>query len=293
MLLAAIDIGSNAVRLFFSNVFEQDGLVMVEKASLVRMPIRLGEDVFTCNEISEEKIQKLIKTMQAFKLLIEVNEPRAFKACATAAMREASNNQEVIQRVEKESGIRIEIIDGVEEANFVSAVSNLPLVRKFKYSMFVDVGGGSTEISVLSDSKLIESVSFKIGTVRSINDKVKKSEWRDLKSWLSKFKKDFGNIVVIGSGGNINKLNKLFGNVPEASLGLQNLEFALEYLSRFSMKERVEKLGLRPDRADVIIPAGEIFHYIMKQVKARNVYVPKIGLSDGIVNMLYRDIVGN
>ena len=285
MLLSAIDIGSNAVRLFFSNVFEKDGQVIVEKASLMRVPIRLGEDVFVKNKISENKIQNLIKTMLAFKLLIEVNNPVAYRAYATSAMREARNSKDVIDRIAKASRIKIEIIDGVQEAQIVGAVQNLDMVKDFKYSLFVDVGGGSTELSLMSEKRIVASASFKIGTVRMLNERVKKSEWGDMKDWLLQYKNDFKDILCVGAGGNINKIAKLYGRVPEKTLPFNNLEYAISHLKKFTLKERIEVMGLRPDRADVIIPASEIFYFIMKTIDAKLLLVPKIGLRDGIVSL--------
>ncbi|TVQ92051.1 MAG: exopolyphosphatase [Bacteroidetes bacterium] len=290
MLLSAIDIGSNAVRLFFSHVFEQDGQIVAEKASLMRVPIRLGEDVFNNHHISEEKILKLIKTMQAFKLLIEVAEPVACRACATSAMREAKNKDEVINRISKKSGIQIEIIDGVEEAKIVSAVQNLDMVKNFNYSLFIDVGGGSTELSLMSTDGILESASFKIGTVRMLSGTVKGSEWEKMQDWLQKLNKNFQKILCVGSGGNVNKLAKLYGRVPEKTLPFTNLEYAINDLKKYTLRQRIEIMGLRPDRADVIIPAGEIFYFIMKTMNVRLLLVPKIGLSDGIVSMMYREI---
>lgn len=290
MLLSAIDIGSNAVRLFFSYVFEKDGQVVVEKASLMRVPLRLGEDVFVKNRVSEEKTLKLIKTMLAFKLLIEVNDPVACRAYATSAMREASNSREVIDRIEKVSKIKIEIIDGVTEAQIVSAVQNLDMVKDYRYSLFIDVGGGSTDLSLMSKKGVVDSSSFKIGTVRMLNEKVKKSEWYDMKDWLLQYKDDFKDILCVGAGGNINKIARLYGRVPEKTLPFNNLEYALSHLKQFTLKERIEIMGLRPDRADVIIPAAEIFYFIMKTMETKLLLVPKIGLSDGIVSLLYTEM---
>ncbi len=290
MLLAAIDIGTNAVRLLFSNAFRQNGNITVEKASLVRIPIRLGEDVFNNNRISPEKTGKLIKTMEAFKLLIEVYQPVAFKACATAAMREAQNRKEVLDAIRHQTGIEIEIIDGLKEASLLSAVSDMRIAKEHDFVMFVDVGGGSTEISILKDRKIIDSASFRIGTVRLLNKKVKKKEWDALKVWLKKFTGNPASLLLVGSGGNINKITKLYGRIPENTLSYDNLEYALKHLSLFSLKERIEIMGLRPDRADVIIPAGQIFRFIMKQLNTGSIYVPKVGLSDGIIHNLYSEL---
>lgn len=290
MLLAAIDIGSNAVRLFFSNVFEQDQQIIVEKASLLRIPLRLGDDVFTHSKIPEHKIIKLIKTIKAFKILMDVYQPVTYKACATSAMREAKNGESIIRRIAQKTGIQIEIIDGVEEAKIVSAVQNLDQLKDYNYSMYVDVGGGSTEISIISKKKLIESRSFKIGTVRLLKDKVKKKEWSLMRDWLMNYKKYFDNMLFVASGGNINKISKIYGRVNENILPFNNLEYAIKDLQKYSMKQRIEIMGLRPDRADVILPAAHIFHFIMKSSRSKFLLVPKIGLIDGIVNVLYQQI---
>lgn len=290
MLLAAIDIGTNAIRLLVSNVFDQNGLVIAEKASLVRIPVRLGEDVFARGEISEEKIQKLIKTLNAFQLLLEVYQPKAYRAVATSAMREASNGQLVVDQVSRQTGINIEIIDGKDEADLVSKVNTLKLARKNKLVMFVDVGGGSTEISVLENGNVKQAVSFKIGTVRLLNNKVEEGEWNSLEKWLKPYQNESQDLLLVGSGGNINKINKLYGRLAESILPAENLDYALKHLAFFSVQQRVELMGLRPDRADVIIPAAEIFQFILKQTGSTKIYVPKIGLSDGIVTSLYHQL---
>lgn len=290
MLLAAIDIGTNAVRLFFSNVFSQNGRVMVEKASLLRIPIRLGEDVFRIGHISEEKTIRLLKTMQAFSLLIDVNQPVAYKACATSAMREAKNGSDVIDRILRESGISIEIIDGLQEASLVSAFTDFRQSQENKYHMFIDVGGGSTEISLLKGSSIVGSDSFRIGTVRLLNGKVREKEWDKMKKWLKSHKDKWKDTGLIGSGGNINKITKLYGKVPENILSFGQLEYALSHLESHTLEQRIHLMGLRPDRADVIVHAGRIFRFIMRQVKAGEIYVPKIGLADGIVHKLYLQI---
>jgi exopolyphosphatase / guanosine-5'-triphosphate,3'-diphosphate pyrophosphatase len=290
MLLAAIDIGSNAVRLFFSNVFEQDGKIIVEKASLMRIPIRLGDDVFTTHVISESKKHKLIKTLKAFKLLIEVNEPVAYRACATSAMREAHNSHEVVEQIARETGIKVKIISGLEEAHIVSSVQNHELMRQHPYSLFIDVGGGSTEISLLTRNEILESESFEIGTVRMLSQRVQKLEWIRMRQWLLQFNNYFKDMAMVGAGGNINKISRLYGHTSEKTLPFENLQFALKTLQKYSLQERIEILGLRPDRADVIVPAAQIFNFIMKTTQTKTLLVPKIGLSDGIVNVLYREM---
>lgn len=293
MLLSAIDIGTNAVRLFFSYVFNQSGQIFVEKASLVRIPIRLGEDVFSLGYISEEKIRNLSKTMQAFKLLIDVYQPVAYKVCATAAMREALNKEYVVERIVRETGLQIEIIDGLMEASLVSAFTDQYFPGAKKYNMFIDVGGGSTELSVLKGQELVLSGSFKIGTVRLLKNQVVPEEWNAMKKWLKQFKDKKKDLLLVGSGGNINKLTKIYGKLPDNMLSFEQLELGLNDLSSYTLDQRIQLLGLRPDRADVIIPAGQIFHFIMKQLKSDVIYVPKIGLSDGMVTAIYKEQIAN
>ncbi|MDP4268213.1 MAG: exopolyphosphatase [Bacteroidota bacterium] len=289
MLIAGIDIGSNAARLYFSNVFEHEGEIIVEKASLVRIPVRLGEDVFNDGYISKSKIDNLVKTLSAYKLLIEVYEPVVYKAVATAAMREAINNKEVVSYVFEKTGIEIEIIDGIKEANMVCAVHNFANIEKERVMMFVDVGGGSTEISLNQGERIIDSASFRIGTIRMLKDKVEQKEWDRLKQWLKPYRKNPTPIICIGSGGNINKIAKLYGDRNDSYIPYETLVFSNQHLSSFNLEERIEDLGLRPDRADVIIPAARIYINVLKWSNIDKIYVPKIGLSDGIVYNLYKE----
>lgn len=288
MLFASIDIGSNAVRLFFANVFEIKGVPVAEKASLVRIPLRLGEDVFNTGRISEQRVYNLLKTMNAFKLLIDVYTPLDYIACATSAMREATNREEIIESIKNASGIDVRIIDGNEEAQILCAADNAKIQKKFSLSMYVDVGGGSTEISVLKNHALIDSTSFNLGTIRILNDKADETEWKKMNAWLLKFKNDFGKIYLIGSGGNINKLAKLYSTQDDGSLSYPNLKHGYKYLNSLTLKQRIEEMGMRPDRADVIIPAAEIFLNIIKQTKSDFIFVPRIGLSDGLIYTIYR-----
>lgn len=287
MLLAAIDIGSNAVRLFFSNVFELNGEIIAEKASLVRIPLRLGEEVFKKGRISGQKADALVKTMKAFSLLIDVVQPVAYRACATAAMREAENRDDLVKRIRKEAGIEIEVIDGLEEARLISTVTHLDFEGNFKKAFFIDVGGGSTEISIIEQNRILDSNSFKIGTVRMLNGMVKPSEWKKMEDWLARFRGLEEPLLLVGSGGNINKINKLYGDVSRKTLSLESLEHAIHHLGQYPVEDRIALLGLRPDRADVIIPAGQIFHFILRSLEAGFIFVPKIGLSDGIVSLLF------
>lgn len=291
MLLAAIDIGSNAVRIFFANVFRKNNKIIVEKASLMRVPVRLGEDVFSNHKLSEQKIDDLVTTMKAFKLLVDVIKPVQLRACATSAMREAENNMQVVDMVRQKTGIDIEIIDGVEEAKIVSSIKNIDLLKNYNHSLYIDVGGGSTELSLMSKKGIERSHSFKIGTVRMLKDKVKDKEWNNMKEWIRTIKEEYHNILCVGLGGNINKIAKLYGREPERNLPFTNLVYALNDLKKFTLQERIDIIGLRPDRADVILPAAEIFHFMMKNMNEPVLVVPKIGLADGIVNIMYGEIM--
>lgn len=288
MLFSGIDIGSNAVRLLFANVFETKGGPVTEKATLLRIPIRLGMDVFTLGRISEQKIEYLVKTMKAFKLLIEVYQPESYLAAATSAMREASNNQEVMDIVRKESGLIIDLIDGIQEANIISSFSNLMVNKAFSKTLYIDVGGGSTEISIIEGKDFITSNSFKIGTIRLLAEAVEDEEWDKMHKWLNQFKADFGRMNVIGSGGNINKITKLYGNAYNNIVNLDQLLYAYKQLNTMPLEKRIEKMGLRPDRADVIVPAAQIFIKILKWTDLQVVSAPKIGLADGLVLMQYK-----
>lgn len=290
MVFASIDIGSNAVRLLFSNIFEnEEGRIDYSQAAFLRIPIRLGEDVFDTGVIGEEKIYKLTKTIQAFKLLMDVNEPEAYDACATSAMRDAQNGQAIVAHLAKETGIRVRIISGQEEAQIIRSAGETYDELPHSTTMYIDVGGGSTEISVIQDHQLLNACSIEIGTLRLLQNKVDPKEWHQLDEWLMQFKPYFGKFNCIGSGGNINKITKLYGNKYTNSLHLKKLKEALKYLSGMSVQERVEKVGLRPDRADVIVPAAEIFCHIMSFVECKTVVSPKFGLVDGLIYQLFQE----
>lgn len=288
MLFAAIDIGSNAGRLMFANAYEKEGTAHVEKATLIRIPLRLGSDVFKKGKISAKRTETLLKTMQAFKLLIDVYNPVAFKAVATAALREARNGKSIVSRIEEETGIKMKIIDGREEANIIRKNIGFILPPENRYSLFVDVGGGSTELSLTDGDKLIDLRSFKIGTIRILNEQVPEGEWDALSGWLDEHCEEVMQANIIGSGGNINKINKIYGNPQSITLFQFQLTRAYEHLRSFSIEDRVDKLGLRPDRADVIVPAAQIFLFIMHHCQAESIVVPKIGLVDGLVHELFR-----
>ncbi|WP_412984814.1 Ppx/GppA phosphatase family protein [Pontimicrobium sp. IMCC45349] len=291
---AAIDIGSNAVRLLISNVIQEDSLpARFKKSSLVRVPIRLGADVFLKGEISVENQNRLKDTMLAFKLLMSSHNVVKYKACATSAMREATNGSEVVDAVFKHSEIEIDIINGEEEATIIAATDLNDFLDVNKTYLYVDVGGGSTEFSVIHRAQKVASKSFKIGTVRLLNDMVKKKTWTNLQKWIKEHTSDYDKIDVIGSGGNINKIFKISGKAAGKPLTYFYLSNYYKTLQTYSYEERISKLDLNHDRADVIIPATRIYLSAMKWSKSKHIYVPKIGLSDGIIKSLYYDKVSS
>ena len=289
MIFASIDIGSNAVRLLFANAYDHDGQPTVEKATLIRIPVRLGMDVFKTKKISDEKIKHLIKTLKAFKLLIDVYKPVKYCAYATAAMREATNQKKVLKTIKDKTGITVKTIDGIEEANIIKELNNIFIDETHKIKMYIDVGGGSTDISMLKDRKIISSKSFNIGTIRLLENATQESEWIRMKDWLSEFKQDFGKIFCIGTGGNINKIGKSYANPIDNIMTTEKLKEANEYLSSFTVEERVNKLGMRPDRADVIIPALKIYLTVLDHAKIKSIYIPRIGLVDGLIFQMFKE----
>ena len=285
---AAIDIGSNGVRLLISNVIEEKKKEPTfKKSSLIRVPIRLGADAFTTGVISVSNIEKMKDTMQAFKLLMKSNEVENYMACATSAMREASNGILLVKEIKEEIGIDIEIIDGKKEAAIIASTDLKKYIDQDKSYIYVDVGGGSTECTVFSNGKLINSQSFKIGTVRFLNKTDSEEIWDNLKKWVKKNTKNLDRVDMIGSGGNINKIHKLSGKTNDKPLSYIFLNAQYHFFNAMTYKERVTDFGLNPDRADVIIPALKIYLKAMKWSGAKKVYVPKIGLSDGIIKTLY------
>jgi len=291
---AAIDIGSNAIRLLISNIIEeQDKPVRFKKISLVRVPIRLGTDVFIENIISSENIERMLDTMQAFKLLMKSHKVERYKACATSAMREATNGKDIAKLIFKQSNIEIDIIDGEEEAAIIAATDLNSFIDKNKTYLYVDVGGGSTEFTVIRNGKALASKSTKIGTVRLLNNIVKKSIWVDLKQWIKDNTKAYEDIEVIGSGGNINKIFKISGKAVGKPLTYFYLSSYYKKLKSHSYEERITELDLNQDRADVIIPATRIYLSVMKWSGAKHLLVPKIGLSDGVIKSIYNKTISS
>ncbi|HAH55757.1 MAG TPA: exopolyphosphatase [Flavobacterium sp.] len=285
---AAIDIGSNAMRLLITYIVEQEGKqAQFNKNSLVRVPIRLGQDSFTVGEISEENIDRMIDAMKAFRLLMKVHKVEKYKALATSAMREAYNGKEVVEIIKEKSGIEIEIIDGKKEAVIIASTDLHHLLKTDKTYLYVDVGGGSTEFSLFDNGKIVVSKSFKAGTVRFLNKMVSNIVWEEMEKWIKTNTKNYDEVIMIGSGGNINKLFKMSGKLEDKPMSYIYLNSQYAFLNSLTYEQRISELSLNPDRSDVIIPATQIYLNAMKWSGARNIYVPKIGLSDGIVKAMY------
>lgn len=286
MKFAAIDIGSNAIRLLFCNVIE-NGEPTFKKAELIRIPIRLGEDSFLLKKISDKKADQLVKSMRAFAHLIDVFEPIAYRACATSAMRDASNGREIIERIRMESGLNVEIIDGKNEAEIIYSNHIAEHLEHDKSYIYIDVGGGSTELTLFSHNEILASKSFNIGTIRMLHQQIEKEPWNAFKDWIKQTTSPFKPIIAIGSGGNINKVFKMLRSKGNKPIHFTELKALSDMLNSYSYEDRIKVLGLNPDRADVIIPAVKIFRSVMKAAEAQEVIVPQIGLSDGIVHLLY------
>ncbi len=285
----AIDIGSNAVRLLFSSVFENNGQPVFKKISLIRMPLRLGDDVFTRQRIPERKIQKLIQTMKGFSSLIDAYDPVAFRGCATSAMREAENGAEVCRRIKNYTGLDIDIITGKQEAELIFANKSAETLTGMKAFLYVDVGGGSTEITLFSEGQALSTESFNIGTIRLMEDMVAQRNWKQMKKWITRVTAPYESIAAIGTGGNINKLSKMAYCKKGQLISYEKLRKARKRLKDYTFDERVTVLGLKPDRADVIIPASQIYLNIMKWGSIKKIYVPVVGLADGLVRMMYNE----
>ena len=289
--LAGIDIGSNAVRLLVANVItkKKDNEPSFRKSALVRVPIRLGEDSFIKGNISEGNKLRMLKAMKAFKLLMEVHGVEKYYACATSAMRDASNGNDLVKEIFDKTGIKIDIIDGKKEAAIIFSTDLSDVIESDKSYLYVDVGGGSTEFTLFSNGEIINSKSFKIGTVRLLNytKEETKEIWEDIEIWIKENTYNLKKISLIGSGGNINKIFKLSGKPIGKPLSLIYMKAHYQFLKKMTYDQRISELGLNPDRADVIIPATKIYLNAMKWSGANKIYVPKIGLADGIVKNLY------
>jgi exopolyphosphatase/guanosine-5'-triphosphate,3'-diphosphate pyrophosphatase len=285
---AAIDIGSNAMRLLVANIIEEKGMpTHFSKSALVRLPIRLGQDSFTAGNISDENIDRMVDAMKAYKLLMKVHKVEKYVALATSAMREANNREEVIKIIQDKADVKIEIIDGKTEAAIIASTDLHHLLETENTYLYVDVGGGSTEFSLFSDRKMIASKSFKIGTVRLLNEMVDEVVWQEIEQWIKTYTKEFDNVILIGSGGNINKLFKMSGKQQDKPLSIMYVTKRYNFLNSLTYEQRVSELGLNTDRADVIVLATKIYLNAMKWSGAKKIFVPKIGLSDGIIKAMY------
>ncbi len=285
MRYAAIDIGSNAVRLLIADIIQNNGVVSFKKNTLVRVPLRLGDDAFIDHKISDAKSIDLVKAMSAFRNLMDVYKVSEYMACATSAMREAVNGNALVKEIAA-VGIDLHIIDGSEEAKIVYNNHIEQHMGTKKAYLYIDVGGGSTELSVFSDMKLVASASFNIGTIRILDNQDQEETWDEMKAWVKTHTGMFKSVCGIGTGGNINKLSRLASDKDDKPISYAKLRSLYEYLNSFSLKDRINVLGLNNDRADVIIPACEIFLTLMKYGRLRQIIVPRVGLVDGIIQTL-------
>lgn len=291
MKLAAIDIGSNAARLLITEVIEQHSSdTKFNKLNLIRVPLRLGFDVFENGLISDEKTTMLIQTLKAFRHLINAYEVDAIKACATSAMRDAKNADKIIAIIKKETGLDVEVISGEMEANLVYENHIAENMDKEHSYMYIDVGGGSTEVSIFGNGKLTAKKSFNIGTIRLLKNGVTENVWDEMKEYIKQSTKTHKDIVSIGSGGNINKVFSLSKKKDGKPLHIELLRDYYKELSSFSVAERIANYNLREDRADVIVPALLIYINAMRWANSEQIYVPKIGLADGLVHHLWEEI---
>ena len=288
MRFAAIDIGSNAVRLLIADIIETEEDLRIKKLSLTRVPLRLGASVFDTGSISGSKAKKLAKTMKAFRYLIDVYNVKDFRTCATSAMREASNSEDVIKKVKDYSGVNIEVIHGQTEANLIFSTFKTQKLDPNQSYLYIDVGGGSTEVTLLKNNERQEARSFKIGTVRILKGKVKEKAWQEMRDWVAEICTSENDLIAIGTGGNINRYFKMSGLAYGELMNFDQLKKLHEEVEELSFEDRMRTLNLRHDRADVIVPAGEIYLQVLKAAKIKKMSGPKIGLSDGIALYLYR-----
>ena len=292
MKFAAIDIGSNAARLLIANVMPSKRGVSFKKESLLRVPLRLGEESFSQGLISEAKATDFLDTMRAFHYLLRVQRPMAWMACGTAALRDAKNGAALVEKVFQETGFQIEIIDGQREAEIICSSPLDEKIEAGSSQLYVDVGGGSTELTLLYERQRIASASFQWGTLRSLQGRAVEGEAERVQAWIERYIPAYRPLVGIGTGGNINTLHKLANLKSSKPMTVAKMEEMLAFLKTYSVEERVEILGLRPDRADVIVHATEIYLRVMRLAQIEAMYVPQIGLVDGIIHLLYERHLG-
>jgi exopolyphosphatase/guanosine-5'-triphosphate,3'-diphosphate pyrophosphatase len=287
MKFGAIDIGTNAARLLVGEVDKENGHSFVKKISYTRVPLRLGEEVFEDGKISKKKIDHFIKTIQAFKLIADIFDVKKLRAVATSAMREAENGAKIIELIKEQSGVEIEIISGDEEAELIFGTFFLLDFDKMQPFIVIDVGGGSTEVSVFESGERIASKSFQIGTIRILKGKVKGDIWLEIHDWISSHVDLTSPHKIFGTGGNINKVHKILGISQMEPLAVQKMQTLRDELIALTLAQRVEHFQLKPDRADVIIPAIDIYLYILNELNCAEIIVPKIGLSDGMIYQMH------
>ena len=284
---ATIDIGSNAIRLLISNIIIRDNYPPEStKNALIRVPIRLGQDAFTQGSISEENILRLIDSMTSFKLLMKVHSVEKYLAYATSALRSSSNGLEIVSLVKSKTGISIKIIDGKKEGALITKNKIFNNKNNLDTFCFIDVGGGSTELTIFKNGKILKTKSFKIGGVRLINELVSEKTWKTFRFWITNNLKKYKKIRVIGLGGNINKIFKISEIEIGSPLSLKNLNLTISRLERMSDVDKTLVLKLNPDRSDVIVPAGKIYKFLLNSINVNQIEVPKIGLADGMVSEL-------
>ena len=288
MKFAAIDIGSNAIRLLIEEVYLDGDQFHIEKVSLTRVPVRLGEEVFATGKISEEKTRQLVKTMRAFWYLMDVHRIEYYRACATSAMREASNSAFVLEEVFREANIQIEILSGEAEAELIFSNYFTQNLNKNANYLYIDVGGGSTELTLIRKGKKIKGQSFDIGTVRMLSGAVQKETWGKVKKWITSTLDKQEKLIAIGTGGNINTLFKIQGKKPSETLLRKEIQEQYAVLNTLTVEQRITRMKLRPDRADVIVPACEIYMKIMDFADCKEMLVPKIGLADGMILDIFK-----
>jgi exopolyphosphatase/guanosine-5'-triphosphate,3'-diphosphate pyrophosphatase len=291
MKLAAIDIGSNAARLLISEASPKaNGEMDFTKVNLVRVPLRLGIDVFATGTISQKRADSLVNTIKAYKLLLDVYEVKYVKAAATSAMRDSTNGLQILERVKQETGMDIRVITGQEEASYIYENHVAENLDKTKSYLYIDVGGGSTELTLFSGNRLVFKESFNIGTIRLMQHKVTEQHWQQMKDFLKAQIRGSSQVIAIGSGGNINKIFSLSKRKEGKPLSLDLLKDYYKEFSSFSVEERIHLYNLREDRADVIVPALQIYVNVMRWTDIMEIFVPKIGLADGLIRSLYNEI---
>jgi len=290
--LAAIDIGTNALRLLITNVYENGfGGPVFKKNVLYRVPVRLGNDAFKSGFIGEDSIDKLKNALLGFNYLMKANGVQFFDGCATSALREAGNGQQIVDQINAETDVGLRIISGEEEAEIIFSTQISNEINPNKQYLYVDVGGGSTELTFFKNGLIVNSCSFKIGTVRILLNTVNKKHWEEMRQWLMENMQKMAKVDLIGSGGNITRLFKMSLKGKKEPLTKQEIQLHYNYISQFSVEDRIKLLDLKPDRADVIIPAARIFLFVLDAIDANLVYVPKIGLADGIIKRLYKKVM--